>query len=288
MVMNSAEARKRVENARDLPTLPSVASEIIRLANSPKTNAADVGRIIEQDQALTTKVLKLVNSAFYGFPGQIKTIQHAVVIIGFNKVKNVVMAATLFDMTKKCRKNGLDIPRFWLHALGAAIAARVCDKHFDKDTKGDDIFVAGLIHSIGLLIMDQIFPKECAEVRKLCETSDMSIVEAEREVFGFTNCQVGEWIAEKWRLPLMLRQSIRYYARPMQAREEIVAASCSHVGCSISRALGVGNPGYTRVLPIDPQLCSRFGLDAPMLDAIVGETLDELRLAKEFIELIGC
>ena len=84
----------------------------------------------------------------------------------------------------------------------------------------------------------------------------------------------------------MLRQAIHYYAKPMKAREELTAACCAHLGCSISRALGIGFPGYTKVLPIDLQLCSRYGLDADLLDTIIHETLDELRLAKEFIELI--
>ncbi|MCX7935456.1 MAG: HDOD domain-containing protein, partial [Planctomycetota bacterium] len=84
MPLESDKIRRRIEECSDLPTLPSVVTHILALANSPKTNAADVGKVIEQDQALTGKVLRLVNSAFYGFPGQIKSIPHAVVILGFN------------------------------------------------------------------------------------------------------------------------------------------------------------------------------------------------------------
>lgn len=288
MAINSAEARKKLENAPDLPTLPSVVNEIIRLANSSKTNAADVGAIIEQDQALTTKVLRLVNSAFYGFPGQIKTVQHAVVIIGFNKVKNVVMAASLFDLTKGRSGNTLDIPQFWLNALCTAIGAKVTVRRFDPKCQPDDAFVAGLIHSIGVLLLDQILSREYAQVRAYCEQEHCLLLEAERAVLGFTNCQVGEWVTEKWRLPPVLRTAVRYYARPLLAKTDHAMAGAVHVGCSVARALGVGNAGDRVVLGIDPQVCQKYGLDTAMLERIVNETLDELKLAKEFINLIGC
>lgn len=287
MVMNSAEARKKLENARDLPTLPSVVSEIIKLANSSKTNAADVGRIIEQDQALTTKVLRLVNSAFYGFPGQIKTVQHAVVIIGFNKVKNVVMAASLFDLTKGRSSKSVNIPQFWLHALGSAIGAKEAIRRFDTNVTPDDAFVAGLIHSVGVMIIDQMFPQEYAMVRQVCLQSRCTLYEAEKSVLGFTHCHAGDWVGEKWKLPPQLRNAMNYYARPMQAKSDQGVVAAAHVGSSLARALGIGSAGDEVMMGIDPLVCQRFGVDGAMLDKIVDETLDELKLAGGFIELIG-
>lgn len=285
-MINSAEVRRKLENAPDLPTLPSVVNEIIRLANSSKTNAADVGQIIEQDQALTAKVLRLVNSAFYGFPGQIKTVQHAVVIIGFNKVKTVVMAASLFDLTKGRSGNCIDIRNFWLHALSTAITAKVVVRRFDSGVLPDDAFVAGLIHSIGIMIMDQMIPDQYRMVRLVCDQEKSTLLEAEKSVLGFTHAQAGEWVAEKWRLPPLLRNSIRYYPKPLLARSDQGAVAATHVGNSIARALGVGSPGDECMVGIDPQVCVKFGLDSHLLDRVISETLDELKLAKEFIDLI--
>lgn len=287
MVMNSAEARKKLESAKDLPTLPSVVNEIIRLANSSKTNAADVGRIIERDQALTTKVLRLVNSAFYGFPGQIKTVQHAVVIIGFNKVKNVVMAASLFDLTKGRSGKNIDIPQFWLHALGSAIGAKEAIRRFDTNVTVDDAFVAGLIHSVGVMIIDQMFPQEYALACLISKQEHCTLYEAEKTVLGFTHCQVGDWIGEKWKLPPALRNAMHYYARPMQAKADQGVVAAAHVGSSIARALGIGSPGDEVMMGVDPLICQRYGVDGAMLGKLMGETLDELKLASGFIELIG-
>ncbi len=286
MVMNSAEARRKIENASDLPSLPSVVNEIIRLANSPRTNASDVGSIIEQDQALTTKVLKLVNSAFYGFPGQIKTVQHAVVIIGFNKVKNVVMSASLFDMTKGRQGRSIDIPQFWLYSLGCAIGARVAIRDLDNNIQPDDAFVAGLIHSLGVIIMDQIFPADYAMVKAVCEEDRITLNQAERKVLGFTSAQVGSWVAEKWRLPKMLNNSIKYSAKPALAREDQSVIVSAHIGDSLSRALNIGSPGDSAMMGIDQQMCSKYSIDTSLLDSWIKETLEELKLAKEFINLI--
>ena len=180
MVMNSIVARERIENTPDIPTLPSVAAEILRVANNPMTSANDISAIIHKDQALTTKVLKLVNSAFYGFPGKIKTIQHAVVIIGFNKVKNIVMAASLFDLTKDKEKKHLNIPNFWIYSLSTAIAAQTTIKYIEPKISPDDVFVAGLIHSIGTLILDQVFPKEYASLLAKQHADDYNIIALEK------------------------------------------------------------------------------------------------------------
>jgi HD-like signal output (HDOD) protein len=124
MAIDSAEARKKIEAVDDLPTLHTVAKEIVTTANSPKTSATDVGALINRDTALTSKVLKLVNSSFYGFPQQIKSISHAIVILGFNKVKNIVLTASIFDLTRSMSDNRLDVRSFWEHSLGTAIASQ--------------------------------------------------------------------------------------------------------------------------------------------------------------------
>lgn len=112
MALDSARLRATIEAITDLPTLPVVVARITSQIANPSTNAADIGKLIEQDQALTSKVLRLVNSAYYGFPKQIESIQHAVVILGFNKVKTII-TASVFGAFKGRKPGGLDVRRFW-------------------------------------------------------------------------------------------------------------------------------------------------------------------------------
>lgn len=286
MVLDSAQARKKIESVTDLPTLPSVANQIIAMANSPRTNAADVGKMIEQDQALTAKVLKLVNSSFYGFPGQIKSIQHAVVIIGFNKVKNVVVTASVFDLSKGRDANRLDLPRFWQHSLGTAIGAQVVATTIGGGLSPEDAFVGGLVHDLGKLIMDQFLPKEYAPVFDHITENPCLIMTAEKEILGFQHSLVGSWIAERWKLPPALHNAIRYHHKPMQAREDREMAISVHIGDILARALCIGDPGDRRIPEIDQTLWQQCEFKQSDLDGWVQSLIKELRKAEEFFQMI--
>jgi len=286
MVLDSDKIRRKIEEVKDLPTLPTVASEILALAQSPKTNASDVGSMIEMDQALMTKVLKLVNSSFYGFPGKIKSIQHAVVIIGFNKVKNVVVTASVFDMSKGRQSNQLNLTQFWEHSLGTAIAAKVIAPTISNALQPDDAFVGGLIHGLGKLILDQFLSEEYEQVLKIVKEKDCLLTEAEREHMGFTYSTVGSWLSEKWKLPAALQACIRFHENPMKAREEREMVAAVHLGNIIARALFVGNAGDNKIPLIDPQLWSQYKLTTQAMDGAMQKTIEELQKAQEFFNLI--
>ncbi len=286
MAMDSAQARKKIEAIDDLPTLSAVATQIIALANSPKTNAADVGKMIEQDQALTAKVLKLVNSAFYGFPGQIKSIQHAVVIIGFNKVKNVVVTAAVFDLSKGRKSEQLDLPKFWRHSLGTAIGARTVTKALGGTLLPDDAFVGGLMHDIGKLILDQFLAREYMPVLAATNNQGILLRNAEKEILGFDHATVGRWIAEKWKLPPSLRQAISMHHRPAQERDEREIVAAVHLGDILARALGIGNGGDNRMPEINSSIWQQFSLTNAFLDESLTTIIEELKKAEQFFELI--
>ncbi len=286
MAIDSEKARRKIEAVRDLPTLPKVATEIIAMANSPKTNAADVGHMIEQDQALTGKVLKLVNSAYYGFPGQIKTIQHAVVIIGFSKVKNVVVTASVFDLTKGRKSNRLDIPAYWRHCLGVAIGAKVAAGHLGGALSPEDAFVGGLLHDLGKLILDQFLPVECEPVYEKVRADGCLLTEAEKAVLGFTHAVVGGWIGENWKLPRQLQAAMRQHHEPAKAREDREMVMAVHLGDVLARALGVGNGGDYCVPEIEAASWTHFSLTAKFLDEALAAMLAEIAKAKQFFEMI--
>ena len=159
MVIDSELLRKRVERLEGLPTLPSVANSLISLTNSPQTSATEVGDLISKDQALTSRVLKLVNSAYYGFPKQITTVNHAVVILGFSRVKNIVLAASVFGIRSQDQPQKFDALAFWRHCLGAAISARTLARELHRG-EPEESFVCGLLHDIGKLVLAQVSPAD--------------------------------------------------------------------------------------------------------------------------------
>ena len=286
MTLDSAKLRTAIEAIEDLPTLPTVVTKITSQIRNPATNATDIGKLIEQDQVLTGKVLRLVNSAYYGFPKQIRSIQNAVVILGFNKIRTVVITASVFDLIKRDQR-GLDVKRFWQHSLGAAIASRVVAETLGDGHAGDEAFVGGLLHDIGKIVLDQYQPAVYGPIVKYAHDRGILLVESEKAVMGLTHAKVGEWIAEKWRLPSVIVNMVRYHHSPTHAAERRDMATAVHLGDILARALGVGYGGDNRIPVIDATLAGNRAIDSDLLDSLVNKVTSELDKADEFFALIS-
>ena len=287
MALDSAKLRSSIESITDLPTLPTVVARISGQIANPTTNAADIGKLIEQDQALTSKVLKLVNSAYYGFPKQIKSIQHAVVILGFNKVKTIIITASVFGAFQGRKSRGLDLLRFWQHSLGVAISSKVAAEETGMAHAAEDAFIGGLLHDIGKIILDQYQPAIYGPIVKYANDKGILLVEAEREVTGLTHCNVGEWIMEKWQLPSPIVHMVAMHHAPNKAVEHRELVTAIHLGDIFSRALGIGNGGDKRIPEFDPVVASNHGLGPVFFDRMIGRILTETGKASDFFALIS-
>ena len=287
MALDAARLRATIESITDLPTLPVVVTRITSQIANPTTNAADIGKLIEQDQALTGKVLRLVNSAYYGFPKQIKSVQHAVVILGFNKVKTSIITASVFGAFRGRRQGGLDLRRFWQHALGVAISSKVAAEHFGAAHMSEDAFICGLLHDVGKVVMDQYQPNIYGPIVKYANDKGILLYDAEEEVMGLTHATIGEWMMDKWRLPHTIVNLVSDHHKPAMSRERRELVSSIHLGDIISRALGVGSGGDQRIPVIDPVVATTFNIDAATLDLLVTKTIDEMSKGQEFFSLIA-
>ena len=146
-VRNPQTIRNTLETVSTIPTLSIVIDKIARLLQNPQTSAEEIGKAITTDQALAAKVLKLVNSAFYGFPGRISTLSHAIVILGFSTIKNIVLTASILDSFRSKGKatEGFNLEYFWMHSIACAAAAQSIARTIGSNEK-EDCFIAGLIH----------------------------------------------------------------------------------------------------------------------------------------------
>lgn len=287
MALDSSKLRANIESITDLPTLPTVVARITQRVSNPATNAADVGKLIEQDQALTTKVLRLVNSAYYGFPRQIKSIQHAVVILGFNKIKTIIITASVFGAFAGKKGIGLSLEDFWQHSLGTAIASKVTAETIGIAHVAEDAFIGGLLHDIGKVVMDQYQPLIYTPIVKYAQDKGILLVAAEREVMGLTHAEVGEWMMEKWRLPPIIVNMVAAHHKPnsIMDRREVVTAI--HLGDIFARALGIGSGGDNRMPEIDLMVVTNNNIDEKFFDTILTRTVKEMERASEFFSLIS-
>jgi putative nucleotidyltransferase with HDIG domain len=287
MALDAARLRETIEGITDLPTLPVVVSRITGQIANPATSAADIGRLIEQDQALTGKVLRLVNSAYYGFPKQIRSVQHAVVILGFNKIKTIIITASVFGAFRGRPQGGLDLRRFWQHALGVAIASKAAAEQFGAAHMAEDAFVGGLLHDVGKIVMDQYHPNIYGPIVKYANDKGILLVDAEAEVMGLTHAAVGEWMTEKWKLPPVIVNMVSDHHKPASTRERRELIASIHLGDIISRAIGVGSGGDSRIPAIDSVVASSFGLSAFSLDQLLSRAVEEIEKGQEFFTLLA-
>lgn len=196
----------------DIPSLPIVVEKLLDVISDPTSDARSLGREIAVDQGLSMKILKLVNSAFYGFSKQISSIQHAVALLGFNTVRQVALGASILDLFGTWgEEEGFSLEKFWVHSFACACCAKKISEMV-RIPKGDDIFIVGLLHDIGKLIEYQHLTEEFREIIRIADKNDSkSFLEAEEEVLGTTHVWIGEKICEKWSFPPVFSECIKYH-----------------------------------------------------------------------------
>jgi HD-like signal output (HDOD) protein len=205
--------KEKVQSIIHLPSLPTIAMEVINVIEDPKTNVHTLSQLIAKDQVLASKVLKIANSPFYGYAKTISTIDFAIVILGFETLKEVVMSISVTSHLSKNVSKDFKINSFWDHSIATSVIARELAKNIGYKILGE-AFVAGLIHDLGILILNQYFHKEFTEVTSLVKEKGMKLLEAEMKVYGVTHDEVGSWLAVRWNFPKQLTEAMRYHHNP--------------------------------------------------------------------------
>ena len=279
------QLQKIVEESKDLPTLSTVVTKVGEMVRDPRVSAAEVGRAISEDQALTAKVLKLVNSSFYGFPQRVNNITRAIVILGFNRVRNLALTASVLSALPK-RHGPFSVASFWAHSVATAIASDSIARIMRFASEEEDAFVSGLLHDIGKLASIHLFRPEFEEVMEAVVEKNYLMVEAEQGVMGVTHANVGGWLSQRWNFPESIAASIRMHHQPELARQNRRLVMIVHVGDIVARSLGLGSGGDMRIPVVDATAWRELGLTHEALDQCMKETLDRTEQTKEFLEMV--
>ena len=208
---NKLDPQQVVAEFKDIPPMPNVMVKALSVIKNPATGIAELGKIMQMDQAIATKTLMLVNSAFYGFRQQITSINKALVVLGMMKAKNIIMSLALKKMMTAQGSREL-----WEHSIKCAVAAEVLAKEY-KVINPDDAFVIGFLHDIGKILLNTKNPLKYSKVRYLAQQSNVDLVEVEDAQFGTNHCILGALISKKWQLPVILTNCIRYHHDPVQS-----------------------------------------------------------------------
>jgi putative nucleotidyltransferase with HDIG domain len=264
-----------------LPTLPIIYTKLNQLLQSPNATVKMIGSIIAEDQSMAVKVLRLVNSAFYGLPNKIGSLKHAIVILGLNQIRTLVLTTStlkLFHNLKTTR--AFDMQKFWKHSVGCAVAARVLAETASLRSP-DDVFAGGLLHDIGKLIHAVYLTEEFSAVVAEVNECGVPMVTSERRVIGYDHTYTGKELAIRWNLSEGTIDMIAHHHLSDPATTLTKEIAAVYLGNIFSIALGLGAGGEKKVPIADTNAWDILGIELSHLESII------TRIDKVFAESIA-
>lgn len=263
-----------VSKVNDMKVLPEIINNIIALTDDPDSTVQDMEEAILKDSVLTTKILRLANSAYYGYARNISTISRAAVLLGFQAIKSLALASTVRTfLTDELKGYSLEKDDLWTQSQTCAIASRFIAKQI-KYPNPEEAYIAGLLRDIGKTILNQHMEKEYADVLSKIEMHNMSFLDAEGEVLGFNHAEIGEKVAEKWNLPKALVDAIGHHHTPEQSNVNPLLVSIVHIADAITMMMGVGLGVDGLAYNLSPMAIETIGLNESQLENIISQVTD--------------
>ncbi|MEW6701936.1 MAG: HDOD domain-containing protein [Bacteroidota bacterium] len=250
--------RKQLSNIGTLPSVPQIITEVSMLLDNDRTSAADLCKVISQDQGIVAKILAVANSPLYGLPRRVSTIEFAVVIIGFEHIKNILVALSLVEAFKTRNTLNWDQNGYWIHSLLTATAAkRIADDL--RYPKSGEVFTAGLLHDLGIVVLQRYMHNEFKKVIKLVDEEEIRHYNAEEFVLGFTHQDIGEFLLEKWNFPPYISEAVLFHHTPSLAEKGRVLASLIHLADYMTQRLSVGAFEWDNNFVLDESIIDILG-----------------------------
>ncbi|MGA2332746.1 MAG: HDOD domain-containing protein [Syntrophales bacterium] len=276
-VIESKILRHRIENIGSLPTVPDTLRKLSRIMEKPNVSLTEIAGFVQSDPALTFRILKMVNSAVYGFPGRIASVSHAIMLLGLNVVKGLLLGVSVFELMQKAM-TGL-----YEHSMGCAAAARII-----AQKKGlrepEEAYVAGLIHDIGKVVMALEFTKAYEGALAFAETEHISIMQAEKKFFADNHAPLGGVLSERWRFPKKLTEAIQYHHQPRSAVLFPLETAIVHLADILTKARGLGFSGDQIVPIVDDAAFDRLELSEEDIIDVFQELEGSIEATQEVLQ----
>ena len=272
-----------LEIVEKMPAFPQSVHRVIELTSDINSDPRALVEVIEHDPILIMKILKMVNSAYFGLAEKITSVNHAVVYIGINTIKNLALSTATLGVLPRTNKAGFDMDAFLLHSLSTAIIAKIFAKRLKiPETQAFDFFLSGLLHDFGKIIFAHFMPSDFKLVLQMAKEEGLPLYEAEQKIFTADHTQIGSLLGEKWNLPAHLISCIRNHHCP--DRKESMLIDAVSAADQISKELKIGFGGETRIEKIPAGILERFGTDMQAVINSLGDITAETEKALIFIQ----
>jgi putative nucleotidyltransferase with HDIG domain len=255
-----------------IPSLPLICSRLSEAVDDPRSSTVEIAQLISHDPALTARLLKLVNSSFYGFPSRIETPSQAVMVVGTAHLCDLALTTSITRIFRDIPPDLVSMDSFWRHSIACGLAARLLAAQ-RREPDGERFFVAGVLHDIGRLVIYLQAPDAARQALGRARERDELLHVCEREVLGFDHAAVGAALMRAWRLPASLEEAVAHHHAPARASRYPVEAALVHVADIIARSLDLGTTGEVFVPPLDGPAWEALDLSPTVVPGVVEELI---------------
>ena len=264
-----------------LPEIPSVAFELKEVIEDPLSSAEHIARVVSRSPSLTAVLLKIVNSSFYGFPSKISTVSHAVSLIGTQEISVLALGISVLSIFKNIPKETINMPSFLRHSLVCGLLSRVFAAHRNI-SQTEQLFVSGLLHDLGRLILYVYFPDEARNVLARSRNHNKLLYKEEKDYLGCDHAQLGVQLMKQWKLPLGLENNVLYHHNPSEAQQS-VPATIVHLADIIVNSLGIGSSGEKFIPPLDYNAWENLEISPNSFETIIGQAVHQFQAMESIL-----
>jgi putative nucleotidyltransferase with HDIG domain len=276
----------------ELPALPTIVYELSKVVNDPMSSTAEVEKLMSSDQGLTSKVLRMVNSAYYAIPGGVTSLPRAIAYLGFDTINQLVLSASVIRALDTRGFPDFDTVEFWTHALGVAVAAETTAK-FVRHPLPSDLFTCGLLHDMGKVAQLTLEPDLIVSVVRHCKRNNCSYIEAENHMDCVRHTTIGQLLAAKWNLPAVIQHAIKYHHTQDRAHRMGATAEANRnvdivlLSNILVHALKFGHSGHDKILGAPKDVLERLTIHPEQGLKVLLQTIKtNLEHTKEFLSFM--
>ncbi len=276
-----------------MPSLSPTVSKVMEVANNLNSSPRELVTVIKMDPVLTGKVLKLVNSAYFSLTQEVTSLERAIIMLGLNTIKNLALSTAVLEQfsVKQFKQSGFDIDQFWKHSLAVAVASKVLSIKFDIPKRfREEFFIAGLLHDIGKLILARHYPDEMNAILKVAKETKAPLITIENREIQFTHPEIGEKVAEKWKLSNGLIKSISSHHGPdfyEWQTEDFKLVASVYIANNFCVTTGLGHSGEENMAELNPIIWKIIKMTKEECFKELEIVKDELQKAMDFLKIIS-
>jgi putative nucleotidyltransferase with HDIG domain len=274
-----------------IPTIPVISKEVLTLLSDEDVSIKKLAQVIEKDQAMTVRILRIANSAFYGTLSRVSSIDHALVILGIAEIKSILMAFSIRDFFRNAKGNSFDRNRFWKHAVICSQVAKYLARYF-KIPSDETLFLSGLIHDMGKVVFDQYFHEEFVKIVAFINENHVTFSEAEKQVIGVTHYQVAAKLLQQWQFPQKVVMQVFYHHAPWHDTGESIGSIIVYLANLLTKMAGYTCLEEEKKMELSQFASSKamrfivksgFDLDASSLEKLVLQIQDFITTERDSV-----